>query len=82
MEIVYFYSLVMPERGVLGEATLDNGVLKGDAVSTPIIESQRKANPDKNDTELFALLKDNFVSGTLFTLPKVFSGEAVARYVG
>lgn len=82
MELVYFYSFTTPRKGVLGEAKLENGVLHGDSVSSPIIESLRKQSPEKTDTELFAVLKDNFVSGTLFTLPKVFTGEAVARYVG
>ena len=82
MEIVYFYSLAKPLDGVIGEATLDNGVLKGDAVSTPVVESLRKKYPDKTDTELFGVLNNNFTQGLLFTLRKPFPGSAVADYIG
>lgn len=84
----YFYSISQPQKGVVGKATLDNGVLTTTGVATACADTERKkavsfkgiTNP--TDEYVFDRLSTDWTNGIYFTLPKEFSGKDVATYVG
>ena len=79
---MYFYSIQQPRKGVVGQAQLENGVLKGDTLAEGFIGSIRRSKPQLDDTAIFEVLNDNWSNGYYFTLPQIFSGDKIAAYVG